>query len=57
MTETRGRSIDPSIAALTTIGRIARGAMESSGAVTQIVVNMVTKAINIVYIVYDWYLS
>ena len=56
--ESEGRSIESKIPALTTIGpRVAKGATKSSGAVTQIVVNMVTKAINIVYIVYDWYLS
>jgi len=56
--ESEGRSIESKIPALTTIGpRVAKGTTKSSGAVTQIVVNMVTKAINIVYIVYDWYLS
>ena len=53
-----GISIESSIGAFTTIGpRVAKGTTKSSGAVTQIVVSMVTKAINIVYIVYDWYLS
>ena len=49
-----GISIESSIGAFTTIGpRVAKGTTKSSGAVTHIAVNMVTKAINIVYIVYD----